>query len=113
MYLGPENQCRAGESLVRRITGAAGWLFRGITEFMLGMQADYDGLVLRPCLSRTWKEVFARREYRGAVYLIEIKNFHGLETGALTILVDGQKISGNTLPVFSDGREHQVSVTLS
>ena len=113
MYLGPENELRAGESLMGWITGTAGWLFRGITEFMLGVQADYDGLVVNPCLSAGWKDVSIRRGFRGAVYLIEIKNPKGLETGTLTLSVDGQAIQGNVLPVFSDGLEHRVVVALS
>ena len=79
---------------------------------MLGVQADYDGLALKPCLSSQWKEVSIRREYRGAVYRIEIQNPSGLETGTLTVVVDGKPLGGNILPVFSDGQEHRVTVTL-
>jgi len=113
MYLGPENLERSGEALMSWITGTAGWLFRSITEFMFGVQADYDGLALRPCLSSKWKEVSIRREFRGAVYLIEIKNPCGLETGTLDIVVDGKILSGNVLPVFGDGLEHCVTATLT
>lgn len=113
MYLGPENQWRAGESLMSWITGAAGWLFRDITELMLGVQADYDGLTLNPCLPSGWKEISIRREYRGSVYRIDIRNPQGLETGTLTIVVDGKSINGNVLPVFTDHAEHHVVVTLN
>ena len=112
MYLGPENKARAGEAIMSWVTGTAGWLFRSITEYMIGVQAGYDGLKVTPCLSSKWKEVTIRREYRGAIYLIEIQNPAGLETGALSIVVDGQPICGNTLPVFNDGREHRVTVML-
>ena len=112
MYLGPENQERSGEAIMSWVTGTAGWLFRSITEYMLGVQADYDGLALKPCLSSQWKEVSIRREYRGAVYRIEIQNPSGLETGTLTVVVDGKPLGGNILPVFSDGQEHRVTVTL-
>ena len=112
MYLGPANPSRTGESIGGWITGSAGWLFRGIIEFMLGVQADYDGLTMKPCLPRAWKKATCRREYRGSIYLIEIHNPLGLETGTVKVQVDGKEISGIVLPIFGDGKEHQVSVMM-
>jgi len=113
MYLGPENPWRAGESLMGWITGAAGWLFRCLTESMLGVQADYEGLRLWPCLPSYWREVSIQRDYRGALYQITIKNPYGLETGDLQIKVDGQKLPGNILPIFRDGQKHRVEAILN
>ncbi len=68
MYLGPENNLRSGESLMGWITGAAVWLFRCITEFMLGTQADYDGLAIRPCLPGVRNEAMKNNGMCGGVY---------------------------------------------
>lgn len=112
MYLGPENAYRKGDSVMSWITGAAGWLFRCIYEYMAGIQADYSGLRINPCLPAHWKEIGVRREYRGAIYEILIQNPEALETGYLGIIVDGVAMNGRTVPVFSDGKTHRIEVRM-
>ena len=54
-YLGPKASARVGESPMHWITGTCGWLFRGIVEYMLGVQADYEGLRIVPAMPKVWK----------------------------------------------------------
>lgn len=112
MYLGPENESRAGQSVVPWFTGTAGWLFRCVVEMMLGVRADYDGLRIEPCLPREWKTASIRRRYRNAVYRIEIRNPRGLQTGNAVVHFDGRPLAGTVLPVPADGREHDVVAEL-
>ena len=112
MYLGPENQLRAGEAVMGWITGTAPWLFRCIMEFMAGVRADYDGLRIAPCLPAAWKVVKITRKFRGACYRIHILNPRGLQTGRCRLTVDGRELDSDVLPVFQDGRAHEVRVEL-
>lgn len=88
-------------------TGTSAWGLRVYYEGILGLQRDYDGLRVDPALPSGWKEVSALREFRGDLYKITYR-----QTGrkALQILADGKQIEGNILPVFGDGKEHDVLV---
>jgi hypothetical protein len=39
------------------------------------------------------------RRFRGNTYIIEIKNPYGHQAGVTRLIVDGQEVSGNVLPV--------------
>jgi cellobiose phosphorylase len=110
-FLGPENP-RAGKTLWAWMTGSASWYYRAMTEWMIGVRADHDGLLIDPCLPSEWRRCELEREFRGARYRVLILNPHGLEKGIPAIAVDGRKIVGNRLPVFGDNQIHQVRVTL-
>lgn len=107
MYLGPECTSRRGEAPLSWITGAAGWLFRGIVENIIGVYADYNGLRVKPTLPDEWHCVQLSRHYRNCIYDFTIEN-NG--QGEYSLLVDGNKIDGNQIPVFADQRIHKVLV---
>ncbi len=110
MYLGPTAPSRVGESPMHWITGTCGWLFRGIVEYMLGVQADYDGLRIKPVMPREWKTASVHRIFRDCIY--DITYTQNAYNGKLSITVDGNAIEGNLLPIFNDGKAHKVSVTI-
>ncbi len=113
MYLGPENDLRAGKSLLAWITGTAGWLYRCIVEYMAGVCADYDGLKINPCLPSHWKDISIQRKYRNSFYNIRILNPKGLQKGSLNIKLDGKPISTNIIPVSNNAKKHDVIVEMS
>lgn len=111
MYFGPENP-RKGETSFAWITGTAGWIYRAITQYMLGVHPEYDGLVIKPCIPSKWDSVKGKRVFRGDTYNIEINNPDGKCTGVSEITVDGEKISGDFVPFIGDGKEHKIEVVL-
>lgn len=110
MFLGPENEFRAGETVQHWVTGTCGWLFKGVVEFMLGVQADFDGLAIRPVLPDEWTDVSIHRVFRNATYEIRILNRN--PKGNAVITVDGKAIGGDILPDFNDGKIHNVKVEI-
>jgi len=110
-YLGPENR-RAGQTLWAWMTGAAGWYYRALTEWMIGVRADYDGLIIDPCLPAEWQSCEMERAFRGGRYHIKINNPHKLQKAKPSIKVDGKKIDGNKVPIFNDEKVHQVEVDM-
>ncbi|NOU35926.1 MAG: hypothetical protein HOO88_04060 [Kiritimatiellaceae bacterium] len=102
-YLGPENPHRAGTANGTWITGTAGWIYRAVTEHLLGLQPDYAGLRLRPCLPAAWPEVKIRRVFRGNIYNITLRR-----AAQTRLIVNGKEISGDLLPPGTPGTEYTV-----
>ena len=94
------------------LTGTAAWNYVAISQAILGIKPDYDGLVIDPCIPETWQEYQVEREFRGAIYRIQVMNPAGVSKGVAQITVDGKEVAGNLLPVFADGALHQVIVTM-
>lgn len=102
---------RHGQAKNSWLTGTAAWNFYVITQYILGIKPDYDGLRIDPCIPADWTEYAVHRMFRGAVYEITIRNQSGACSGVKSITVDGAPIEGNLLPVFAGGT-HKVEVTL-
>jgi cellobiose phosphorylase len=103
---------RPGEAKNSWLTGTASWNFYAISQFILGIRPDYDGLIIDPCIPEEWSGFRVIRKFRNATYLIEVLNPDRRSKGVSEIHVDGKLISSNVLPVFGDGREHSVKVIL-
>ena len=88
------------------ITGTSSWTFRAIVEYMIGVQADFSGLRIRPTLPDVWDNVTIRRAFRGTIYDITIER-----TGNNEMYVDGIRSEDKIVPVFGDGKVHKVFVT--
>jgi cellobiose phosphorylase len=100
---------RAGHSW---LTGTAPWMFFAGVEFILGIKPWYNGIIINPCIPDTWDGFSATRKFRGASYAITVKNPDHVEYGVKEVLVDGQPVEGNKVPVFGDGKEHSVVVIM-
>ncbi len=110
MYYGPEHEFTPGYSPQHWITGSCAWLFRGVIEYMLGVQAEYDGLKINPSLPEGWRRATIHRTFRDSVY--DITLVQNKYNGSLSITVDGKEIGGNILPLFDDGKAHEVIVNI-
>jgi cellobiose phosphorylase len=99
-------------------SGSSSWLFKVALEWILGVRATHDGLLVDPCIPRSWKEYSVRRTFRGAVYDIHVKNPNGVDGGVAEVKVDGvvqHPADGrpvNLLPVLSPATEHEIVIVL-
>ena len=103
---------KPGEAKNSWLTGTAAWNWATISHYILGIQPDYDGLVVNPCIPKDWKEYTVNRRFRGADYRITVKNPDGVSKGVKQLVVDGNLTSGNRIPVLNDHCEHEVEVIL-
>jgi cellobiose phosphorylase len=103
---------RHGEAKNSWLTGTAAWNFVAITQAILGIQPDYDGLIVNPCIPKAWHEFTITREFRGDTFIIKITNPNHISKGVKAVTIDGKKIEGNRLPVIADGLTHHVEVVL-
>jgi cellobiose phosphorylase len=95
-------------------TGAAGWLYQAILEWLLGLQRQGSRLYLRPCLPEHWRKFTVRYRYGRTSYEILVQNPCGRQTGASSLLLDGTALDPTdpSIPLVDDGRPHQVVLTL-
>lgn len=100
-----------GEGKNSWLTGTAAWMWYTVSEFILGIKPDYEGLRIDPCLPVTAKWYEVTRKFRGATYHIEVDNSCGMEKGDVQIIMDGVLLDGQLIP-YSEG-EHVVSVKLN
>jgi len=103
---------KPGEAKNSWLTGTASWNFYAITQYILGIQPDYDGLRVDPCIPTGWKGFKITRKFRGATYRLEIQNPDGKSKGVKDIIVDGKPHTSNLIPLFGDGLMHTVKVVL-
>ncbi|MDM8528826.1 hypothetical protein QUF58_11550, partial [Anaerolineales bacterium HSG24] len=94
------------------LSGTASWTFQAATKFILGIRPDYSGLIVDPCIPKDWREFTVTREFRGATYIIQVKNPDGVCKGVKSMIADGVAIAGNLLPVYGDGQTHAVEVIM-
>jgi len=73
-------------------TGSAAWMFRVITEWILGIRPSEDGLIVDPSVPKEWRYFRARRLFRGKVYEIEARRKKGKKGFEIKqTIVDGNK----------------------
>ena len=103
---------KPGEAKNSWLTGTASWNFYAVTQYMLGIRPEYDGLLIDPCIPTDWKGFKATRKFRGATYQIEVVNPDGKSKGIKDVTIDGLPHKSNLIPVFRDGKEHKVKVVM-
>jgi cellobiose phosphorylase len=94
------------------LTGTASWNFVAISQYILGVRPELDGLRVDPCIPTRWKGFSVTRVFRGDTYRISVRNPRGVSKGVSSMTVDGRGITGNIVPVFGDGAAHDVEVVL-
>ena len=102
---------RHGEAKNSWLTGTAAWNFVAVSQYILGISPDWDGLKVDPSIPHEWDGFTASRQYRGATYDITVSNPDHVCKGVKSVTVDGKAIDGNVLPTFTDGT-HKVEVVM-
>jgi len=85
-----------GEAKNSWLTGTAAWNFVAITQWILGIRPEYDGLRVEPVIPLAWEGFHATRKFRGVTYDIEVRR-----TGpgnAVSLSVDGETLQGTLIP---------------
>ena len=84
-------------------TGSAGWLYRLVTESILGLRLTAGRLHFTPCLPDDWGSFQLRYRYRATVYHITVHQIPGAEAG-MSVSVDGIRQPDPTIPLLDDRR---------
>ena len=89
-------------------TGSAGWMYRLLVETLLGVNLEGDQLRLTPRMPKTWSTFKIHYRYRQTVYHITITHLASDSDGKASLILDGQELPGETIPLCDDGTEHFV-----
>lgn len=91
---------RFGASRLPWLTGAAAWSYYSASQYILGIQPDYDGLIINPCIPSEWKGFFVSRRFRGKTLNITVLNPQKKQKGIKQVTLNDVVISGNM--IFED-----------
>ncbi|MGL5260383.1 MAG: GH36-type glycosyl hydrolase domain-containing protein [Lachnospiraceae bacterium] len=78
------------------MTGTGGWAYFSATRYMLGIQPEFEELVIDPCVPADWKEFQVQREWRGALYEIHVVNPDEVMKGVLKLTLNGAMVNSIT-----------------
>ncbi len=103
------NKQHAGRGGWTWYTGSAGWMYRLITEYFLGVQQEGDKLKFIPCIPKEWESFKVQYRYKSATYHIAVTQKQG--DGKMTLMVDGV-MHDLMITLVDDEKEHQVEVVI-
>ncbi|MGA2615151.1 MAG: glycosyl transferase [Spirochaetia bacterium] len=100
---------RHGEAKNSWLTGTAAWNFVAISQWILGVRPEFDGLRIEPCLPAGLREVELTRSFRGCRYRIRVRN-SGKPGREHKVLVNGKPVQSNVIPPGAQDAEILVEV---
>jgi len=90
-----------GEAKNSWLTGTAAWNYYAITQWILGIRPDFDGLRIAPVIPNSWKGFQATRKFRGVTYQIEVQRAGS--GNHVSLEVNGAPIPGGVVPLPAAG----------
>jgi len=106
VYTNPQHAGRGGWTWY---TGSAGWMYRLITESLLGLYLEVNRLRLSPLLPEKWDSLNLHYRYRETFHHIHIHKTGG-GRAVTRVLFDGVEQTEKTIPLLDDRREHHAEV---
>jgi cellobiose phosphorylase len=100
---------RQGEGKNSWLTGTASWNFVAVSQWILGIRPEYEGLRIEPCLPGSMQELRITRAFRGCTYRINVRN-SGRPAGEQVLTVDGKPFASHIVPPGASGSVITVAV---
>jgi len=92
-------------------TGAGGWMYRTVIEYILGIRLRGDRLFLSPTIPRGWPGFEATIRRNGTTFQIMVENGPG--TDLIDVLVDGNEIDATDgIPLTGRGKTCRIRAIL-
>lgn len=101
-----------GRAHVHWLTGTASTVQVSAVEGILGVKPDYEGLRIDPCIPSAWKEFTMEREFRGKWLKIRVDNSKGIQKGVVKIILNGEEIEGNFMPMAKMKEQNEITVMM-
>ena len=103
---------RFGASRVPWLSGSAAWSYFTATQYILGLQPDYGGLKIDPCIPAAWKGFRVTRIFRGRKVQLDVRNPSGVQKGVKNLILNGERLSGNFIPIEKLAEDNLVTVEM-
>ena len=101
-----------GEAKNSWLSGTAAYNYVAITQWILGIRPDYDGLQVKPVIPSGWDGFSARRRFRGTDYHITVRRVGA--GSSVSLKVNGQPVEGSVIPASAvQGQDVYVEATLA
>lgn len=108
---GRDHPYKFGRARNSWLTGTATWAFVALSQYILGVRAGYDGLLIRPATPKEWPEFSVCRSYRGATYDIHVTGSGAVQSatfeGQALAVVEGQPVA---VPLANPGTTVRVEI---
>ena len=101
-----------GEAKNSWLTGSASLHLTAISQWILGVRPELEGLRIDPVLPPSWRGFTARRRWRGATYEIVVHQEQGTKGRVRRLMVDGTSVEGNLVRPAPAGSTVRVEATL-
>ena len=101
-----------GEAKNSWLTGTAAWNYVAITQWILGIRPEYNGLRVDPCIPSGWDGFSMARRFQGRMMRIVVHNPEHVCHCVVKMKVDGTETRDNLIPLSLGGAEHHVEVWL-
>jgi cellobiose phosphorylase len=99
-----------GEAKNSWLTGTAAWNYVAVTQWILGIRPEFDGLRIDPCIPPEWDGFSVERIFRGCRVIITVHNPGYVSRGVIKMEVDGKPVEGNLLELKGSPTQHQVKI---
>ncbi|MBN1379276.1 MAG: N,N'-diacetylchitobiose phosphorylase [Gammaproteobacteria bacterium] len=103
---------RFGASRVPWLSGAATWAYYSASQYILGIQPEYNGLRIEPCIPASWSGFKVERNFRGKQFIIEVRNRSSVQKGVKTLSLNGEILKENFIPIDQAKKENTVIVEM-
>jgi cellobiose phosphorylase len=91
-------------------TGSAGWMYRLITEYFLGLQREGNKLKIVPCVPEEWESFKVHYRYRNTFYHIVFTQKNSV--GEMVVTLDEIEEKSGIITLADDGADHTIGITL-
>lgn len=88
-------------------TGAAGWMYRLLTESLLGLQRHGERMHIVPCIPAGWPGYQLRYRFGSSTYVIDVTQRLGIEA---RLEIDGVTQAELAFTLVDDGAVHAVAL---
>ena len=88
-----------GEAKNSWLTGTAAWNLVAVSQWILGIRPEHDGLRIDPRIPADWAGFSVTRHFRGATYRIRVVKARGTVGRSTRLTVDGADLDGTLAPL--------------
>jgi cellobiose phosphorylase len=88
-----------GEAKNSWLSGTAAWNYVAISQWILGIRPEHDGLRVDPAVPAGWGDFKVCRRFRDATFNITVKKARGAAGRVARLEIDGKPIAGNLAPL--------------
>ena len=93
-------------------TGSAGWMYRAITESILGLRLVAGRLHVVPCIPKSWKGFEATYRYVDTPYAIVVTQ-NSAAAASMRLTFDGEEQREPVISLLNDGKTHRIDVAMT